>query len=237
MKTVIKQSDQNPALVKRLETVNVTDHLAEARLVLDASRQKSLDMLRQAQREAQALLNETRQEGYDDGFARGYEAGRIEGHQKAYEDAREEFTRQQSDLIAAMSAALEQFEIAKRDLLIAAKSDVTRFAGRVAQRVTKVAAVMYPQAAAANLEAALRELGRTSDLEVRLNPNDVATVDKFLESLNQRAADAMHVQIIADEGVSAGGCILAGSGAMIDATIEGQLDEIARLMNSSETDA
>lgn len=237
MSTVIKQGEQNPTLVKRLETVNVTDHLAEARLVLDASRRKSLDMLRHAQREARTLLGETRKEGYDDGFGRGYEAGRIEGHQKAYEDAREEFKQEQSKLIAAVSRALEQFEIAKRDLLIAAKSDVTRFAGRVAQRVTRLAAAMNPQAAAANLESALRVLGHASDLEVRLHPNDVATVEKFLESLNQQVADATHVRITADEGVSPGGCVLAGGGGEVDATIDSQLDEIARLMNSSETNA
>lgn len=237
MSTVIKQTDQNPTLVKRLETVNVTDHLAEARLVLDASRQKSLDMLRHAQQEARSLLNETRKEGYDDGFGRGYEAGRIEGHQKAYEDARVEFLQQQNKLITAMSEALEQFEVTKRDLFIAARSDITRFAGRVAQRVTKVAAVMNPQSVTANLEAALRELGRASDLQVRLHPGDVAAVEKFLESLNQQAADAMHVRIMADESVSAGGCMLAGGGAMVDATIDGQLDQIARLMNSSEASA
>ena len=235
MSTVIKSGDQNPTLVRRLETVNVTDHLAEARLVLDASREKSLDMLRCAQREASVLREASQKQGYDDGFKRGYDAGLVAGREKAYADSKGEFAESQQQLIAAMGAVLDQFETEKRDLLIAARADVMRFAMRVAERVTRLVGVVNPDTACANLDAALRVVAAGSNLEVRLHPQDVATVEKFLKSQADRVAAGDHVRLIPDEKCAPGGCILSGAGTQVDATLDTQLEQIAQLMVGAET--
>lgn len=230
MNSVIKQNDQNPKLIRRLETVNVNDHLIEAQAALREARRQAQAIVRQAQSQARTIRAQAQKAGFDDGFRRGHEAGTQTGHEKAYEDSKKAFAIEQEKLISAMSDAVAQFERQKRELLIDANRDVALFAKKVAERVTKTVGAVHPGAAAGNLEAAMQLVGQASGLQVRLHPRDAEAARKFLSDLTEGMEAGVHVDLVEDESVTRGGCVLTGRDVEVDATLESQLAEIARLM-------
>ncbi len=234
MAAVIKVGEQDPKLFTRLESISVSDHLSEARLVVEASREKSRAMLKEAQVEAIQIGRVAEERGYKAGFKRGYEVGKGAGHQAAFDAAKVEFSTDHARLIEAMHDTISRYQELKRDLFIAARNDVLRFAVKVAEKVTKQVGVVNRNAATTNLEAALREVESKTDIVVTINPVDMLTMERFCEDLMQHAKDAENFTIIADEAVEPGGCTVGTPNVSIDATVSTQMKQIAELIVGEE---
>ncbi len=230
MATVIKAEQQDPKLLRRLETVSVSDHLGEAQLVLERSREQARQLLRQAQEEAKKLRHEASEKGYEAGFRRGYEAGKKAGYDAAFSAAQTEFEADQTNVVATLRNMLAQYEARKRDLFIAARGDVVRFAARLAEKVTKQVGALHPESAVANLEAALQLVESQTNLQVHISPSDQSTIERFARTLREHVDGAAHLEIIVDETISPGGCRVTTPDAEVDATLETQLAQIVNLM-------
>ncbi|MEZ6084065.1 MAG: hypothetical protein R3E58_09010 [Phycisphaerae bacterium] len=109
--TVIKLNDQNPRVITRLETVNVADHLSEAKVVLRKSREQAREILRQAQIDA-AEAGSHRQ-GFEAGFKEGYESGQSRATMPRLKKPKRNFPRRQAELIGTFIATVEQFDAHK----------------------------------------------------------------------------------------------------------------------------
>lgn len=230
MSTVIKAAQQDPRLFRRLETVSVSDHLAEARLVVEKSREEAQRMLREAQAEAKRIRDEAAERGYASGFRRGYEAGKSAGYDEAFRAAREEFEADQTRALSALRAMVADYEAKKRDLFIAARQDVVRFAMRLAEKVTRQVGAVRSTSAAANLEAALRMIEKPTDLTVHIHPADREAITRFSEKLSAELNGAPHLTIVEDASLAPGGCRLTTPDCAVDASLETQLAVIAELM-------
>lgn len=235
--TVIKITDQNPHLIRRLETVNVADHLGEARLVLRKSREESREILRQARIEGEQALEAASAKGFKSGFGRGYEAGRKTGFEAAFKEAKADFAQKQSQLVETFKRAIEQFDAQKRDLFISASSDMLDFAMQVARRVTHRIGVVDREAARENLQAALRLVERQTELTVYVNPVDANSIKDFAEDAEDVLAGAKHFQIEEDEELAPGGCRLVTPATDIDASIETQLSQIEALVTGGTAES
>jgi len=132
MPTIIKAAEQNPKLFRRLDSISVSDHFAEARLVVEKSRDQARHLLRAAQSDAVRIREETSKEGYESGFRRGYDSGKRAGQEEALAEGRARFESDQTQTLATLRAVIDDYETRKRDLFIAARQDVVRFAARVA---------------------------------------------------------------------------------------------------------
>ena len=230
MPTVIKLGEQNPAVATRLESVNVGDHVTEARLLLERSREKSRRILEGTKVRADALRKQASEEGFKAGFQRGYEAGLEAGRKAAFEKAQQEFTQRQESLIQALQDVLTKFEAQKRDILISARQDVVAFAAKLAQRVTKRAVELDAHSAAANLEAALGLVESRSDVTVIVHPDDHGSLSDFASRLSSDIHEAANVELVTDQDITPGGCIVRTRDTEIDATIDSQIAQIIRLM-------
>ena len=230
MSTVIKSGDQNPALVKRLETVSVSDHLAEARLVVDAARRQAREILANTAREADELRESASKQGFEAGFKRGYAAGNEKGHESALAEARSRFDDEQAQLVQTLHGLVDQYEQMKRDLSIAAKHDTLDFAFRVAKRVTKLVGVLNRDAARANLDVALQRVGSVIDITIRVHPTDLESIERFARGFQSRIGESTHISILGDESVSPGGCLLSTPDSDVDATLDTQIEQIAQLI-------
>lgn len=228
--TVIKLGAQNPALVKRLETINVSDHVAEARKVVERARATAAEILIRARREGGQIRRRAADQGFDQGFRQGYQAGEKAGTEAAFQKAREEFSQRHSQLAHALSSALREFEAAKENILIRAEHDVCIFAVRVAERVTGQVGRVSRDAAVENVKAALRSVSSATQLEIRVNPLDAETLERFADVLASQVGAALHVRVLPDSAISPGGCVLATPETTVDATLETQLAQIAELV-------
>ena len=234
MSTVIKTGEQNPKLLKRLETLDVSDHVGEARLLVEASRREAKSTLQKAHIEAADLRREAADKGYEAGFRRGYEAGKKAGYDAAFEEASRRHAEEQADLAGAIRTLISELEQRKRDLHIAAQNDVIRFAAKVAEKVTRHAASLNAEAASANLEAALELVESKTNLRVRINQRDLATMEAFAADLKKRFEEVHSIELIADEAVAPGGCIVITPETEVDATIDTQINELAELLVGPE---
>jgi flagellar assembly protein FliH len=234
MGIVIKTGEQNPKLLKRLETLDVTDHLGEAKLVAEASKRESLALLQKAATDADEIRREAEDKGYEAGFRRGYDAGRKAGQDAAFEQCVKTFAENQEKLASALRAMLADIEQRKRDLFIAARNDVVRFAAKVAGRVTRRVATLDSGAATANLEAALALVESKTDLRVRIHPQDVATMRAFAGDLKERFEEVRHIDLIEDDALAPGGCIVSTPDTEVDASIDTQVQQIAELLVGRE---
>ncbi|MCB9851322.1 MAG: hypothetical protein H6817_11535 [Phycisphaerales bacterium] len=230
MATIIKAHEQDPQLIRRLETVSVSDHLSEAKLMVASARAEATKILREAKNQAKTIHEEASQQGYEAGFRRGYDAGKQAGHEQAYNEVKAEFVADESQTLAALRATIEAYEERKRDLFIAARQDVVRFAARMAERVTRQVGATHPDAAKDNLDAALNMVGKATNLVVHINPADRATIERFAAEYHQQIASAEHVEIVADESIARGGCRVTTEDAEVDATLETQIGRIVELM-------
>ena len=230
MSRVIKIGEQSPKLLKRLEAISIADHVGEARLVVERSREQAREILREAQIAAARRNEEAGERGYQAGFRRGYEAGAQAGYQAAMEEAAGRFRAEQASLVDALRGVLDAFESRKRELELAGRQDVVEFAVRLAEKVTRQVGVIRREAATANLEAALRLVGRGTDLVVTVNPADRATLERFAAEFAKTAGGAAYWSLATDEAVAPGGCRLTTATSEVDATLDTQIGQIVGLL-------
>ncbi len=231
--TVIKLDDQNPRMITRLETINVADHLSEAKVILRKSREQAREILKQAQIEAAQAQEVARAKGFEIGFKKGYESGQKSGHEAAFEESKKEFGDRQAKLVATLQQTVEQFDEQKRDLFIKASGDLLQLAMQVARRVTKRIGVIDQEAAKENVEAALRLVESKTDLTVFVNPSDAVSIKDFAETVGNSLQQAAHFKIEEDETLAQGGCRVVTPVSEVDASIETQLDQIEALITGA----
>lgn len=234
--TVIKLNDQNPHMITRLETVNVADHLGEAKVVLRKSREQAREIIRQGQVEAAEAFEVARTKGFEAGFRKGYESGQKSGYDAAFKEAKKEFGERQAELISTLNDAVEQFDAQKRDLFIKASGDLLDLAMQVARRVTKRIGVLDREAVKENLHAALRLIENKTDLTVYVNPADAASIKDFAETVGGLLEEADHFHIEEDEQLSPGGCRLTTPTTEVDASVDTQLDQIEALVTGGSSE-
>ncbi len=228
--TVIKLNDQNPRMITRLETVNVADHLSEAKVVLRKSREQAREILRQAQIEAAAAFETAQARGFEAGFRKGFESGQKSGYDAAFEEAKKEFGDRQSKLVATLQETVQQFDDQKRDLFIQASSDLLELAMQVARRVTKRIGIIDREVVKENVDAALRLVECKTDLTVYVHPADAESIKDFAETVGSSLQQAAHFKIEEDEALAPGGCRVVTPMSEVDASIETQLNQIESLV-------
>ena len=105
MTTVIKAGQTGPIL-KRLTTVDLADHLAEAHAVVEEAKRRADEIVGQTGLERERVLEEARQSGYQAGYEQGRREGTDAGYQAAHGEATERFDRVHANLVADMRRAI-----------------------------------------------------------------------------------------------------------------------------------
>jgi len=229
MATVIKAGDA-VRIAKRLTTIDLADHVAEARAVLEQAEREAARIVAVARRDAARLLEEARQEGGRLGRREGHEAGRTAGFEEARGEALERFDREQAQVVAAMQGAVAEMDAMKEGLAVAAERDLLEFATGVARKLTFAIGTLHREAALENLRRALALVGSSTELTIRANPDDVDAMGRFAASALRRAERSPAVHIVADDAIAPGGCRVETAASEIDATLETQMNEVVSLL-------
>ena len=234
MSTVIKAGEAG-RILRRLSTVCLADHLAEARAVLDEARRRAAQLAARAQEEAQAALAEARAAGREAGHREGYEAGVAAGRQAAHDEAIVEFRREHGRLVADLERAIGEVDALKEDLRVAAQRDLLDFAVLIAGKLTFGIGRLDREAARENFSRALAVVGSKTDLTVRVHPDDVESLRTFAESALKRLESSAVVRLTPDESVAPGGCTVRNEKIEVDATLQTQVDELVALLLGGAT--
>ena len=180
----------------------------------------------QGRRRAEELLAAARPEGFEQGRREAFEKARAEAQRVTRDEARNTYAK----LSQSLSQALTDFEASKRRMLALAENGVIELALALARRVCKYAAGRSSDVALGNVAALLEMVKHEQDAVLHLNPRDVETAKAALPELLATIQHCEHVEIVADESVTRGGCVLQSRSGTIDATLETQLDRVAEAL-------
>jgi len=229
MSTVIK-AGQAGLVRGRLSTVDLADHLAEAKAIIEDAKQQAAQLKARAREEARRVLEEARQGGFSEGEHRGYEDGFSKGRGDAYIEAAERFDREHTTLAADFTRVITHIERTKEDIRVAAERDVLDFAVAIATKLTFEIGALHREAVQENLRRALELVDDKSDLKIRVHPDDLTAMETFARMALATAGASSAFEVVSDESVAPGGCVVQGRGTLVDASLETQTAQIAALL-------
>ncbi len=173
-------------------------------------------VLRQAHQRAEALAKQAEAEGYKAGYDKGYAEG--------LESARHALDQEVAN-VQAIARALAQ---ARQQMLESLEGEVVALALAIARKVIGEEAAHNEQVITHMVRRAARQLGQRGPYRIRLNPQDAQRLAERWKA--QDILDGAEWELVPDERVAPGGCILESGAAIVDARLETQLELVQKAL-------
>ena len=183
--------------------------------IIDQARERSDELLREAARHAVA----TRHEAYLEGRDLGHRAGQA--------DARAELAE---TLALVQQVAAAAMPVRDR-LLMSMEQEIIELVLDAVHTVLGEQAQVDRQLVLTTVDRALKRAGALTVVRIRVNPADQEVVSA---SVVEQAADGGRAwEVTADGAVGVGGCIIDTAHGQVDARLDVQLDEVARVLRGA----
>ena len=225
--TVIKSSEPGEA-IPLASVFSLSDIARQAENILAAAKTRGDHILAEARARAEKTTAAAHKKGYDDGYANGRTAGETHGRTEALVEGTKQFAEQAGTLVEALKKALADLDGRKLRIIADAQHDQLALAQRIAEKVTRLRVRLDGESARANLDAAIRHVAGRSNVTVSVNPADLESIQTFADDLIGQIDGLETIDVRDDPAVSRGGCVVRYGVGKIDATIETQLELIAR---------
>lgn len=168
--------------------------------------------------EARALAEQKVREAYVEGLRRGEAAGR------------EQFQRSLAQCEAALAAAADAIKGAHQSFLDSLEPQVVRLAHAVASQILQREVATDRELIVRTVRRAIDSLAERTRLMVRLNPADMEAIRNHKVSMLEAIDGIEHLELIADDAISPGGCVAESETLQADARLELQLERALRAM-------
>ena len=205
---------------------------SEKRSILEKARSEAEEIKARAYREG---FEQGREEGFNSGHSQGVEKGREEGYETGYrrgydegfEKGKTEFREAVQELKAIARSVIDQ----RRKILQEAEPELVDLALSIARKV--IQDEIDSGRVIKNLVKAVIKYSLENDrLVIKVNPKDMEHLDKFKDDLFAEVAETRVIEIVQDESVEPGGCLVITSTGQIDAQIGGQLKKIVEVLKT-----
>ncbi|RME41171.1 MAG: hypothetical protein D6794_01055 [Deltaproteobacteria bacterium] len=154
----------------------------------------------------------------EEAYARGKQDGLLEAGEKLDKAAN------------ALARGLEEISRLRESILRNSSQDMLRLVLTIARQVIHREVTVNPEIVLSTIEMALQASVSSDSYTIHVNPEDLELVEErkplFLASI--RGLENIHFR--ADAEVERGGCLVESNLGQVDATIEGQLDEVRRTL-------
>jgi len=175
------------------------------------------EVLAEARREAEVKV----QEAYAEGLRRGEEAGAAAFLEKVGEAA------------AVFESSAEAIRLAHEQFLESFEPSIVRLAQAAAERVLRRELRQTDiELVQSTVHAAVNAMSERERLVLHLNPADIAALEENGIDIAETIADAPEVNIVPDETVTSGGCVIDSDTLHVDAQLEEQLGRIFDALTS-----
>lgn len=162
--------------------------------------------------EQQAQLAALERDAFTKGYAQGERAGLEAGGKRA------------EAMLRRLAQTLEELSGLRDNMVRQTERELVQLSIAIARRVLHREVSVDPELTAALAHIALERLGGPTPATVRLHPDDYAIVT----SGQVTPLSARQVEIRPDPGVARGGCLVESEFGFINASVDAQVDEIAR---------
>lgn len=162
--------------------------------------------------EQQAQLAALERDAFTKGYAQGERAGLEAGGKRA------------EAMLRRLAQTLEDVNRLHDTMVRRTERELVQLAFAIARRILHREVRMDAELVAALAHIAVERLGTTSPATVRLHPDDYS----FVTAGEGGPFSGRQVDVRPDPAVARGGCIVESEFGFIDASVDAQLDEIAR---------
>lgn len=161
------------------------------------------NLISRAQEEAGTIKESATQEGYKAGL------------EKAQED------------IQQIKQAIEGFLNAKQEIFEYIAPDILEISVDIAKKIVKKEIEQDPQIILENILDVLRTVSRDeSKIIIKVNPAQVILTQESIPSIMSSTGLEAKVNVLADDTIELGSCIIQTSNGVVDATVDTQLEII-----------
>src|SRR5262249_41175662 len=150
-------------------------------------------------------------EAFASGYAQGEKAGFEAGGRRA------------EAMLRRLAATIEELTTLRKSMIAQAEREMVQLALAIARRVVQPEVTIHRDLVMTIARIALDRLGGQTSATIRLHPDDYAVV---VESHGEDWA-GLRVKVVADDGVSRGGCKVESDVGFIDGSIDAQFQQIA----------
>jgi flagellar assembly protein FliH len=162
--------------------------------------------------EQQAQLAALEREAFTKGYAQGERAGLEAGGKRA------------EAMLRRLAQTLEELSSLRDNMVRQTERELVQLSVAIARRILQREVSVDGELTAALAHIALERLGGATPATVRLHPDDYTVVTSGLVT----PLSGRQVEILPDPSVSRGGCLVESEFGFINASVDAQVDEIAR---------
>ena len=160
----------------------------------------------------QAQLAALEREAFTKGYAQGERAGLEAGGKRA------------EAMLRRLAQTLEELSGLRDNMVRQTERELVQLSVAIARRILQREVSVDPELTSALAHIALERLGGATPATVRLHPDDYGIVT----SGQQAPLGGRQVEVRPDPAVARGGCLVESEFGFIDASVDAQVDEIAR---------
>lgn len=183
-----------------------------ANLLLAQAQAQQTEILREAQRVADQMVAEARQEIED-------------ARQAAYQKGQEAALAEAASYLQAAHQVVEEVHAWQAALVQQSAPALLGVAREIAEKLFGEGVALDNQALQQNLNRLLTNAKILGDIIIYLNPQDAMTLDSAWREIRSKIA-GNRIQIVPSETITRGGCFIEGQLGSVDARVETQLQAV-----------
>lgn len=226
---VLKQHHTTPAMREAI-VLDLGDIGAQAARIRAAAETQAAKIIAEAQAKSESLADQLHQEAEKQGYSDGLEKGLAEGREQGRAEALAESSEQLRQLSAAWSQVATDWEQQRIDMEREARQAVLEFALAAAEKIVHRVIEVDESVVVDQAAQALSLVLSAHDASVRIHPVDRPMLEDAMPELIKELASLEHIELVDDETITPGGCIVAFGQGRIDATVERQLQRLINLI-------
>jgi flagellar assembly protein FliH len=217
-------------VVRDAVVLDLGDLTRQAERILEDAHAQAAEILAETRAEAERLRTAAVEAGRAEGRETGLADGRESGAAAAREEVRTQLAPRLDQIVTSWQSALEHWERERREMLSRAREDVLEFAFEIGRRIVHRVVEVDPSVVEDQLAEALSLVRRPTGLCVVVHPEDRPLVESILPGLVSRIDDVEDADLVENDSIERGGCVVRMAGGRIDARLDTQLDRIAHTL-------
>jgi flagellar assembly protein FliH len=200
---------------------NFADMTAKAQVFLDDTRAEAAKIIAEAQQQARQIREQAKIDGRRDAVA------------QAEQSMQAKVAQQLQFLLPAIQEAVVEVQRERKAWVARWEQNAIALTAAMAERVVRREIKADPQITLDLVREALHLASGLGQLQIRLHPQDYATLQSNLKTLVEQMKQLAPTEVIADAAISPGGCRVDTQFGSIDQQIHSQLERIRQELTGS----
>lgn len=223
---VLRLPDLEEEILNKLQTSKI-----EAANIIDSARLEAEKILQSAKAKAQEIIEDYKRIGFEEGKM----SGEKEGLEKAQEQINQQIQQirkhEFEPLLVSLNNLLKELNEKRDEYLRSVRDDMAKFVILLCKKILKTELKTSAEWILKNIDYAIKYLAEKSCLTVLLNPDDLKLLEDTCPDEVKKIKDEFNLIFVGDKALQRGTCILKTPKALIDVSLEKQLDNIIDKLN------